>query len=107
MLHDVVLPGPLAKSAVAPHDFVVGIKRALRIGGRDYALTHAFEVSSTVIGVDDERVHVALDADFRVGRSSAVKQSVGTLIFGGVLSAALSATLLPVFVVAAPARVWT
>lgn len=84
------------------HDFFVGIKRALKMGGRDYALSHAFEVSATVIGVDDERLHVALDADFRVGRSSAVKQTMGTLVFGGLLTAGLSATLLPVFVVAAP-----
>src|SRR3954454_9651648 len=45
------------------HDFVSGVKRALRVGGRDYALSHAFEVSGTVVPVDDARVHVGLDAD--------------------------------------------
>src|SRR5436305_9142892 len=30
-------------------DFLVGLKRAFKAGGRDYALSHAFEVSATVI----------------------------------------------------------
>ena len=76
-------------------DFFVGIKRALKMGGRDYALSHAFEVSATVIGVDNDRVHVGLDADFSPGRSRAVKQTVGTTVFGGVAGAALFAMGFP------------
>lgn len=83
-------------------DFFVGIKRALKMGGRDYALSHAFEVSATVIGVDDSRVHVGLDADFRVGRSRAAKQTLGTSVFGAVAGGALFAMGFPVLLVAAP-----
>jgi hypothetical protein len=43
-------------------DFVVGVKRALRVGGRDYALSRAFEVSATVIAVDDTHLHLGLDS---------------------------------------------
>src|SRR5690349_17969394 len=46
-------------------DFFVGLKRALKAGGRDYALSRAFEVAPTAIPVDETRTHVALDADFR------------------------------------------
>ena len=46
-------------------DFFVGVKRALKRGGRDYALSQAFEVSATVLPIDDSQVHVGLDADFR------------------------------------------
>src|SRR5689334_15370570 len=37
------------------HDFFVGLKRALKAGGRDYALSRAFEIAATVIPVDDTR----------------------------------------------------
>jgi hypothetical protein len=83
-------------------DFFVGVKRALKMGGRDYALSHAFEVSATVISVDDSRVHVGLDADFSPGRSRAMMQTVGTTVFGGLAGAALFAMGFPVLLVAAP-----
>ncbi|MEP6492619.1 MAG: hypothetical protein ABJF01_08080 [bacterium] len=83
-------------------DFFVGIKRALRVGGRDYALSHAFEVSATVIAVDEGRVHVAVDADFRVSRSRSAQQTVGTSIFGGLATAALFAMGVTAIVAAAP-----
>ncbi len=63
-------------------DFFVGLKRALKAGGRDYALSRAFEVSVTAIPVDDTRTHVALDADFRTHRSSALAW-IGASSFGG------------------------
>src|SRR5215211_6053992 len=59
----------------ARRDFLVGLKRALRVGGRDYALSRAFEVSATVIAVDDQRAQVGLDADFRTNRSRSVQQT--------------------------------
>ena len=64
-------------------DFFVGLKRALRAGGRDYALSRAFEVAATTIAVDDTRTHVALDADFRTHRSSALAW-IGASSVGGV-----------------------
>lgn len=71
------------------HDFLVGIKRAFRVGGRDYALSHAFEVSATVIPVDDTRVHVGLDADFRVQRASSERQAIGTTLVGAAATTSL------------------
>jgi hypothetical protein len=68
-------------------DFFVGLKRALRAGGRDYALSRAFEVAATAIPVDDRRTHVALDADFRTHRSLAMGQ-VGASSFVGVAATA-------------------
>lgn len=79
-------------------DILVGIKRALRVGGRDYALSQAFEASATVVQVDDTRVHVGLDADFRTKRRQSVEQTVGF----GVIGAGLSGSL---FVVGAMAAV--
>ena len=51
-------------------DFLVGIKRALKVGGRDYALSQSFETSATVVQVDDARVHVGLDSDLRTSRQT-------------------------------------
>jgi hypothetical protein len=64
------------------HDFLVGIKRALRVGGRDYALSQAFEASATVVQVDDTRVHVGLDADFRTRRRQSAGQIAGSTVLG-------------------------
>src|SRR5581483_3073244 len=64
-------------------DFLVGLKRALRVGGRDYALSRAFEVAATVINVDDGRVHVALEADFRSHRTQAATQAAASTLVGG------------------------
>ncbi len=80
-------------------DFLVGIKRALRVGGRDYALSQAFEASATVIQVDDTRVHVGLDADFRTKRRQLMEQTVGF----GVIGAGLSGSLVVVGAMAAVA----
>src|SRR5215213_1978742 len=73
----------------ARRDFLVGLKRALRVGGRDYALSRAFEVSATVVPVDDGRVHVGLDADFRTHRSSSAQQAVGTSLVGAAATGTL------------------
>lgn len=70
-------------------DFVLGIKRALRVGGRDYALSHAFEVSATVVPVDDARVHVGLDADFHTHRRRAAEQVAGSTVVGAAATGAL------------------
>ncbi len=84
------------------HDFVVGIKRALKVGGRDYALSQAFEVSATVVAVDDARVHVALDADFRSHRSRAGGQVIGSTAVGAVAAGALVVAHVAAFFAAAP-----
>lgn len=83
-------------------DFVVGVKRALRVGGRDYALSRAFEVSATVMAVDENRVHVGLDADFRTHRSQSARQAVGTSFAGAAATAALVMMGVATVVAAAP-----
>jgi hypothetical protein len=83
-------------------DFVVGVKRALRVGGRDYALSRAFEVSATVIAVDDSRVHVGLDADFRNHRALAARQAVGSSLVGAATTASLFVIGVTSVIAAAP-----
>jgi hypothetical protein len=83
-------------------DFVVGVKRALRVGGRDYALSRAFEVSATAVAIDDNRVHVGLDADFRSQRSHSTQQAVGSSLFGAAATASLVLMGVTVAVAAAP-----
>lgn len=70
-------------------DFLVGIKRALKVGGRDYALSQAFEASATVVQIDDGRVQVGLDADFQSSRRRSTNQVVGTTLFGAAATASL------------------
>ena len=84
-------------------DFLVGLKRTLKVGGRDYALSRAFEVSATAVPIDDNRVHVGLDADFRSQRSHSTQQAVGTSLFGAVTTASLLIMGVTVAVAAAPA----
>jgi hypothetical protein len=76
---------------------IAGVKRALRVGGRDYAIAEAYDVSATVIDVEDGRTHVALDADFRNLRRRSLKQSVGS----GVLGAAATGSALVIGITAA------
>jgi hypothetical protein len=86
-------------------DFLVGLKRTFKVGGRDYALSRAFEVSATAVPVDDNRVHVGLDADFRSQRSHSAQQAVGTSLFGAVTTASLLVMGVTVAVAAAPALI--
>lgn len=83
-------------------DFLVGLKRTFKVGGRDYALSRAFEVSATAVPVDENRVHVGLDADFRSQRSHSTQQAVGTSLFGAVTTASLLIMGVTVAVAAAP-----
>ncbi|HVX38859.1 MAG TPA: hypothetical protein VHB25_04725 [Gemmatimonadaceae bacterium] len=83
-------------------DIFVGLKRALRVGGRDYALSQADEVSATVIAVDDGRVHVELDADFLPHRRRAVGQVAGSAVVGGAAAGALAIMGVFAAVAAAP-----
>jgi hypothetical protein len=71
------------------HDFLVGIKRAFKVGGRDYALSHAFEVSATVIAVDENRSQVGLDADFRTNRARSAQQTAVSSLVGASATASL------------------
>jgi hypothetical protein len=89
-------------------DFLVGIKRALRVGGRDYVLSQSFEASATVVQVDDARVHVGLDADFRTSRRRSFEQLFGTTAIGAAATGALfvmgvmaAVAVAPVFVLPA------
>src|SRR4051812_44635349 len=70
-------------------DFLVGLKRAFKVGGRDYALSQSFETSATVVAVDDMRVHVGLDADFRTSR----RRSTQSTVTGGILGAGAAGAL--------------
>ena len=83
-------------------DFVVGVKRALRVGGRDYALSQAFEASATVLPIDDKQVHVALDADFQHQRSRLGWQIFGSSVAGGAATVSLIAISVPILLAAAP-----
>jgi hypothetical protein len=83
-------------------DFVVGVKRALRVGGRDYALSRAFEVSATVIAVDDSRVHVGLDADFRSQRAQSARGSIGSTVAGAAVTTSLFVMGVTAVIAAAP-----
>lgn len=87
------------------HDFLVGIKRALKVGGRDYALSQAFEASATVVQVDDTRVHVGLDADFRSSRRRSAEQVIGSTVFGAAATGALFVMGVMAAVAVAPAVV--
>lgn len=85
-----------------PHQGLVsGIKRALRVGGRDYALSLAHEVSATVIDLDEGRTHVVLDADYQNLRRRSVQQVAGT----GVVGAALTGSALIISIPAALAAI--
>jgi hypothetical protein len=84
-------------------DFLVGIKRALKVGGRDYALSQAFEASATVVQIDDARVQVGVDADFRTSVSQSTKQVVGTTLFGAAAAVSLAVIAVPIALAVAPA----
>jgi len=83
-------------------EFGVVIKRAFKPGGRDFALSSAFEVAATVIAIDDTRSHVVLDADFRNRRTAVGMQVSGGIGLGGLATGALLFTALPAIVAAAP-----
>lgn len=71
------------------HGVLTAVRRAFKAGGRDYALTNAFEVSATVIAVDDARVHVGLDADLRSHSMHATGQVAGTTAIGAAATVSL------------------
>ena len=83
-------------------DFLVGLKRAFKVGGRDYALSHAFEVSATVMAVDESRSQVGLDADFRTNRSRAAQQTAVSSLVGAGATASLFVMGVTAAVAAAP-----
>jgi hypothetical protein len=81
-------------------DFLVGLKRAFKVGGRDYSLANAFETSATVVQVDDIRVHVGLDADFRNGHRQGTSRAIGTTVVGAALTGSLFAmAVMPVIAI--------
>lgn len=84
-------------------DLLLGIKRALKAGGRDYALSNAHEVSATVFDVGGGRVHVVLDGDLRNQRARASQQALGSAGFGVAVGGALAVMGIMAAVAAAPA----
>jgi hypothetical protein len=83
-------------------DFLVGLKRAFKVGGRDYALSHAFEVSATVMPIDENRAQVALEADFRNGRTRSAQQTAVSSIVGAAATTSLFFMGVTAVVAAAP-----
>ena len=81
----------------ARRDIFGTLRRALDFGGRDYALIRAYEVSATVLAVDEGRVLVSLEADLR-GYRRRLAMRVGEL---GVLGAAVTGSLFVIGVMAA------
>jgi hypothetical protein len=67
--------------------FLTEIRRALNVGGHGYHLSHAREVSATVVPVDDGRVLVRLEADLTNVRRQRVA-SGGAVIGGGAIGTA-------------------
>lgn len=86
----------------ARRDFLVGVKRALKSGGRDYALSRAHEVSATVMSIDDKRVHVVLDGDFTPRRVANAQRAAGSAGLGALLGGSLLFISIPVALAAAP-----
>ena len=82
------------------HDFLVGVKRALRVGGRDYALSQSHETAATVVQVDDARVHVGLDADLSTTRRRSAQS-----VFAGSAAGAMGTAALIVIGVMVPIAV--
>jgi hypothetical protein len=89
----------------ARRGFFDALRRGLNVGGRDYVLSRAHDVSATVVPIDAERALVRLDADFSSHRSAVVGQGATLLGLGAVSSGAavLLHILLPVAVVPAVA----
>ena len=89
----------------ARRGFFDALRRGLNVGGRDYVLSRAHDVSATVVSVDAERALVRLDADFGSHRAAVVGQGA-TLVGLGALSsgaAVLLGVIVPVAVVPAVA----
>jgi hypothetical protein len=79
-----------------------GVKRALRVGGRDYALSAAYEVAASVIEVDAGRTLVALDAEYANVRRRGIQQSVGGSVLGAAASGSAIVIGVPALIAAAP-----
>jgi hypothetical protein len=67
--------------------FVTEMRRALNFGGRGYHLSRAYEVSATVVPVDDARVLVRLEANIANLRTQRLAGG-GALAGAGALSSA-------------------
>jgi len=90
------------------NDLVGNIQRGFKLGGGDYALSKAGEVSATATVVDDKRTLVALDAGMaafrgRLGVTTGIVSGagVGASIVVSLLSPFIALAVIPV-VVAAP-----
>lgn len=68
-------------------DFEGGVRRALNVGGRGYALSKATDVGATVVPADDGRVLVRLDADLSGHRRTAIGVMAGVTTAGAATTA--------------------
>jgi hypothetical protein len=81
-----------------------GILGSLRrmLGGRDYALFRANDISATVVPVDDEFALVRLGADFTTLRNTVASQTVAGTVVGAAATGALAFTTFVLPIVMAP-----
>jgi hypothetical protein len=81
-----------------------GILGSLRrmLGGRDYALFRANDISATVVPVDDEFALVRLAADFSALRNTVASQTAAGTVVGAAATGALAFTTFVLPIVVAP-----
>ena len=90
------------------NDLVGNLQRGFRLGGGEYALSRAGEISATATAVDGNRTLIALDAGMaayrgKLGVTSSVVGGLGAgaSVIGAVLGVFLPVAIIPV-VIAAP-----
>jgi hypothetical protein len=89
----------------ARNDIVGNIQRGLKLGGNEYALSRAAEVSATVTSVDANRTLITLDAGLaeyrgRLGTTTGVAAGMGAgaSVIGVVLGVFLPVAVIPAIV---------
>jgi hypothetical protein len=80
--------------------FLGSLRRML--GGRDYALFRANDISATVVPVDDEFALVRLGADFTALRNTVASQTAAGTVVGAAATGALAFTTFVLPIVVAP-----
>lgn len=87
----------------ARRDLIGTVRRALNVGGRGYALSRAYEVAATAVGVDNSRTLVRIDADLAPFRTTLARQGAGATAVSVVAIPALIALHFAVAIAVAPA----
>jgi hypothetical protein len=74
----------------ARRGFAANLRRGLNFSGRDYALASAYEVSATVIAIDESQVVVSLDADLKSYRNKVSGGAAGATLVGVALGGSMA-----------------